>query len=116
MWRFCYNSHPLQVNLKRRGMELDTRCVVCNRLDEDGAHLFFKCKTMVRVWDLLALGRERDLLASKTSAKQVTEAIMAVKEDQRALCCIVLWMCWAERNRIKEGEQERDPVLLVHSI
>jgi hypothetical protein len=55
VWRFCHNSHPLHMNLKRRGMVLDTRCVVCNRLDEDGAHLFFKCKPMVKVWEYLVL-------------------------------------------------------------
>jgi len=40
LWRFAYNSHPIRMNLKRRGMELDTRCVVCRRLNEDGAHFF----------------------------------------------------------------------------
>jgi hypothetical protein len=46
MWRVCHNSHALRMNLKRRGMDLDTRCVLCNGLDEDGAHLFLKCKYM----------------------------------------------------------------------
>jgi len=44
MWRFSHNSLALRVNLKRRGMKLDTRCVLCRRYDEDGGHLFFKCK------------------------------------------------------------------------
>lgn len=115
MWRFCHNSHPLRVNLKRRGVVLDTRCVVCSRLDEDGAHLFFKCKHMVKVWNLLSMDHVRTLLASKTSATEVTETIMTMKDDQRALCCIVLWLCWSERNRIREGEPKRDPGCLAHS-
>jgi len=104
------------MNLKRRGMVLDTRCVVCNRLDEDGAHLFLKCKVMVHVWELLALSHERQLLATKASAREVTETIMAMKEEKKSLCCIALWWCWSERNRIREGETRRDPVSLAHCI
>jgi hypothetical protein len=43
------------MNLKRRGMELDTRCVVYNHFDENGAHVFFKCKMMDKVWDHLGM-------------------------------------------------------------
>lgn len=44
LWRFTHNSHPLRSNLARRGMKLDTKCPVCERFIEDGAHLFSKCK------------------------------------------------------------------------
>jgi hypothetical protein len=44
MWRLTHNSHPLRCNLIRRGMKIDTRCLVCNQMSEDGGHLFFKCK------------------------------------------------------------------------
>jgi hypothetical protein len=97
-------------------MVLDTRCVICGRFDEDGAHLFFKCKTTQKVWDHLALGQERTLLVSKTSAREVVEAILAMKEEQKTMCCIALWTCWNERNRVREGEQRRDPMWLAHSI
>jgi len=46
VWRFAQNSHPLRSNLIRRGMRIDPKCPVCNRFDEDGGHLFFKCKTV----------------------------------------------------------------------
>ena len=52
----------------------------------------------------------------KSSAKEVTESIMAMKEEEKSLCCIALWWCWTERNRIREGEQRRDPAGLAHSI
>jgi hypothetical protein len=44
LWRMGHNSLALRVNLQRRGMKMDTWCVMCGRYDEDGAHLFFKCK------------------------------------------------------------------------
>lgn len=90
IWHLCHNSHPLRMNLQRRGMTLDTRCVVCNRLDEDGGHLFLKCKSMVKVWELLDLSSERDLLAAKCSAREVVEAIMNMNDEKKLLCCLTL--------------------------
>lgn len=113
MWRFCHNSHPLRANLKRKGMKIDTRCVVCNRLDEDGAHLFFKCKYMSKVWDCLALSTERDTMSGKQSAREVTEYIMNMNDKKKTLCCTTLWLCWSERNSRREGEHECTPAGLA---
>jgi hypothetical protein len=56
LWRFAHNIHPPRRNLARRGMKLDTKCPVCNQLDEDEGHLFLKCKLAKQVcqeWDKL---------------------------------------------------------------
>lgn len=50
LWRLAHNSLPLQMNIKRRGMDIDTRCPVCWRLNEDGGHCFLKCKFVVKCW------------------------------------------------------------------
>jgi hypothetical protein len=50
LWRFAQNSHPLRRNLARRGMKLDAKCPVCQRLDE--------CKLATHVWRELKLERE----------------------------------------------------------
>jgi hypothetical protein len=52
-------------------------------------------------------GRERDLLARKSSAREIVEEILAMEEKLR--CCITIWICWLERNRIREGKRGRDP-------
>lgn len=49
IWRLAHNSHLLRRNLARRGMQIDTKCLVCDRLDEDGGHLFLKCKLAKQV-------------------------------------------------------------------
>lgn len=41
LWRFVHNSLAVRMGLERRGLDLDTKCVVCERLNEDGCHLFF---------------------------------------------------------------------------
>jgi len=55
LWRFGHNSHPLRINLVRRGMTIPTRCPVCNQSEEDGGHLFFKCKAAKQLWRAIGL-------------------------------------------------------------
>jgi len=38
IWRLAHNSLPVRRNVSRRGVELDTKCPVCQRLDEDCGH------------------------------------------------------------------------------
>jgi hypothetical protein len=40
LWRFAHNSHPLYMNIARRGVELDTRCAACHNFFEDGGIYF----------------------------------------------------------------------------
>jgi hypothetical protein len=39
-WWFANNSLALKSNLRRRGMEVDPMCVICQRYDENGAQFF----------------------------------------------------------------------------
>jgi hypothetical protein len=38
------------MNISRKNIDLDTRCPMCKRLDEDGGHLFIKCKKVKEIW------------------------------------------------------------------
>nr|XP_051221192.1 uncharacterized protein LOC127339372 [Lolium perenne] len=58
VWRVAHNSLAIRMKIHKLGVDLDTRCPICNRLDEDGGHVFLKCK---RVKECLEQpGAERD--------------------------------------------------------
>jgi hypothetical protein len=44
IWLVAHNSLALKLCIKRRHIDLDTRCPVCWRMDDDGGHCFLKCK------------------------------------------------------------------------
>jgi hypothetical protein len=98
---------------KRRGMELDTRCVVCGRLNEDGGHLFFKCEHVKLVWQDLNLEMTRGILSHKQSAREVLQHVLGMKENVQVKVVILLWQWWLERNRIWKGERQRPPSVLA---
>ena len=96
------------MELQRRGMELDTTCVVCNRLNEDGGHMFFKCKYAVKVRKLLKRDECRTDLAIKQSAKEKTEEHMRV--------IVLLWQWWQGRNKVREGNRRRAAEDLAYMV
>ena len=112
IWRFAHNNHPLRKNLQWRGMKLDTKCPVCDRLDEDGAHLFFKCKMAKQIWRELKLEKESRCLSGLGIAHDVIEHILKSAKDKLQLMFIGLWFIWTERNLIRE-EGRRHPAEAV---
>jgi hypothetical protein len=80
LWRFAHNSLALPIGLEKRGMELDTKCVMCERQNEDGCHLFFKCKYAMPVWKELGLEHIRGALAALHSSREVIKLILGMKE------------------------------------
>lgn len=115
LWRFMHNSHALRMNLKRRKMDVDTRCVVCQRFDEDVGHLFFKCKEARRAWSLMNLEHHRIALAVMVNPMEVVEYIISLPTETRIKIISLLWFWWSERKRRREGEGIRDAASIAHS-
>jgi hypothetical protein len=105
LWRLTRNSLALKLNLQRRGIKLDTRCPVCNRLDEDGGHCFLKCKFVKHCWVDLQLEHVRLELLSKCSAREVVQAVLQLKEADQMKTIILLWKWWSVRNQFDHGER-----------
>jgi len=98
----CHNTLAVRSVLRRCGMELDTRCMVCNRIDEDGGHLFSKCKHVKYLWKELNLEHVRLRLAEFRSAKNMLQMIWELDTKECFLVVTLLWHWWLERNRIRE--------------
>ncbi|CAN6374879.1 unnamed protein product [Urochloa humidicola] len=107
LWRFTHNTLAVRRNLERRGLKIDTRCVMCNRHIEDGGHLFFNCKHVKQLWTDLALETHRRSLEGGTSVREVMAYILRLEERVKMRVIILLWQWWTERNRVREGERRR---------
>jgi hypothetical protein len=118
VWRLAHNSLPLMTNINRRGMDCDTLCVCCKRLDEDGAHLFLKCKDMKELWKKIGLQEMRDRMCTFENAQGVVQEILSVNDEQKVLIFCMLCHWWLRRN--KQNSEGRvistDEVLRQQSI
>jgi hypothetical protein len=62
-------------------VKLDTKCFLCHRVDEDGGHLYFKCKAVKKIWYGLCLEEVRMRVAMVDSAKEEMEEILSMEEQ-----------------------------------
>jgi hypothetical protein len=94
LWRLAHGSLPWKLNYKRRGMEIDTICPMCSRLDEDGGHIFIHCKQVKAVWRLLDLEETRLLLGNCHNAKDLLMRIFGMEKEKRLLVIALMWQWW----------------------
>ncbi|KAE8821388.1 Glutamyl-tRNA reductase 1, chloroplastic [Hordeum vulgare] len=79
-WRLKHESLALRVHLKKRGIPVeDTKCLFCGKADEDGGHLFIKCKNAKAVWRELALEPERRELQEIPSVHHALDYIWSLR-------------------------------------
>lgn len=83
-------------------MDIDTRCYLCNRLDEDGAHHLLKCKEVRKVWQELNLETVKCKLTEATSARRMMEMILELESRAKLKVITLLWLWWSERNTQRE--------------
>jgi hypothetical protein len=82
LWRLAHNSLALHLNLKRRGILVDDdRCIMCNRLGEDGAHLFLKCKQVRELWRRAGLEQIRLAMVKCATAKEATLKLLTMGDE-----------------------------------
>uniref|UniRef100_A0ACD5VHH0 Uncharacterized protein n=1 Tax=Avena sativa TaxID=4498 RepID=A0ACD5VHH0_AVESA len=93
------------MNIGRRGVELDTRCVICNRLFEDGGHLFLRCKEVKACWRVLELEDVRTQLCACPSPLQLLEKVFALPAETKLRVIALLWCWWTERNKVNHQER-----------
>jgi hypothetical protein len=105
MWRVGHNSLAMKLNIRRRGIKLDTRCPVCWRLDEDGGHCFLECKYVCACWRGLQLEDVRQQLLEAQSAIEFVKSMLDLETDICLKVATLLWEMWDVRNKMNAGER-----------
>ena len=103
--RLVHNSLAVRRNLLRRGVKVDTLCPMCQRLDEDPGHLFFKCKGVKECWRRLNLEEYRIILAVCHSGKDMMQTIWSLPSQIQLQIIVLLWRWWSARNKANAGDK-----------
>ena len=107
LWRLAHNSLPHKLSIDHR------LCPVCSRQDEDGAHIFLKCKFFKPLWRELQLEQTRVGLLHNQGPKDLVSKILALLEENKLECITMLWVWWDVRNKKNTREPMRIPVLSI---
>ena len=108
LWRLTHNSLPLRMNIRRKGIDTETRCPVCFRMDEDGGHCFFKCKFVRKCWQLMNLESIRLKLVDLKTAREVTDYILSMEENRKYETITLMWSWWDARNKANAGKKKKN--------
>lgn len=91
--------------MQKRGFKLEsTKCLFCGRVDEDGAHLFIKCKAVKKVWRELALEEEKNGAGNYLVCTCYDGLSMGLAETKRMHILTFWWLWWSARNKLRKGE------------
>ncbi|KAE8805994.1 25.3 kDa vesicle transport protein [Hordeum vulgare] len=104
-WRLKHDSLAFRTHVARKGIPIvDTKCLFCGRADEDGAHLFIKCKNVKAVWREPAMERERTTLVKIGPVHAVLDFLWGLDVKKRLHILTFWWMWWSNRNKLRQGE------------
>ncbi|MDV3193925.1 MAG: hypothetical protein Q8835_02560, partial [Sweet potato little leaf phytoplasma] len=107
-WKIYKDILPTKGNLYRRGIDLNTLCLMCRDRKETTSHLFWECKATKGLWpkyfhpsDLLCLNGRKDW-----EAMDYLESIWKKsdsgdsKTEKMSKSLILCWLIWNYRNSI----------------
>jgi hypothetical protein len=116
IWRLAHNSLPVRKNVANRGIELDTKCPVCRRMDEDCGHLFFKCKFAKLCWRLMNMEFIRIELMKCRSGVDTIGKIWELEETIQLKVIIFLWRWWSARNKANDAGRMKNANEIYSSV
>jgi hypothetical protein len=104
------------MKIHRLGVDLNTRCPLCNRLDEDGGHVFLRCKKAKTCWLILGLGELWERLLPCTSSRDLLLELWKCSEDAQLKAVTFMWEWWNNRNRVNAGKSSLDPNIVCSQV
>lgn len=95
-WRISRNIIPVREVLRKRGVDLDIMCPLCDDHPETINHLFLECEKTREVWNICNLDRVRSVPGN------LSLEAMLLSQDSVTLAGIasLLWVLWRARNNV----------------
>lgn len=103
-------------NVAKRGVKNETICPMCNRLDEDCGHLFFKCKSVKECWRRLNVEEYRRILIECRPGQEVIKKVWSFPEHSQLTIFVLLWRWWSARNKTNAGERKATGAEIFSSV
>ncbi|XP_057453173.1 uncharacterized protein LOC130745041 [Lotus japonicus] len=98
VWRACKGVLPVRMNLKRRGMEIDTTCPCCGEAEETTTHALLTCIGIRRIWFASHLNIHINEEIPENFLGWLELVLEHPNEDTMADIFNLIWVIWKRRN------------------
>lgn len=120
VWRVASNSLATLDNKRKRKLEVNDECAICEREKEDSAHALCRCPHARQLW--LAMRQAGNITLSMDnvhgSGSWLFDCLEQISEGDRTMFLMILWHIWFIRNEIMHGKSAppiQVPVLFLES-
>ena len=115
-WRVLRGILPDEVTLNYRHIAEIRRCKVCLAMDENLEHALIHCSHAKCFWEeaYAWFGLRLPRLHPDSWARDIT-CDPRFTNDDRAKITTIMWSIWHSRNRIKHGEEGRNPTATIRA-
>lgn len=98
--RVCRNTLPTRVRLGDRGVNCAKVCALCNMMEEDNLHLFFRCPGSCNIWSMCESSTTINNVISQGHdiADTIFQLPHMLNGDDAALLCCIIWSIWKQQN------------------
>ena len=112
LWKLLHNGLPTRMELNRRQIIVNTKCVMCEQEEETLDHLFLKCPFARALWFATPRNFHSDTIPSiQQWLISILEKHKAGKEQEDNVLTDIsatLWAIWTYRNKVMFENENTD--------
>ncbi|XP_041011384.1 uncharacterized protein LOC121255176 [Juglans microcarpa x Juglans regia] len=108
-WKACNDILPTLINLRRKKVEVDSKCCFYQIHEEDITHALLNCPTIYIVWQRFFLV-DKFLHTSFSFIQTMHKVLMQGSEAKLTLFCVLCWSVWYRRNQMQMEKNLLQPV------
>ncbi|KAF7842590.1 putative RNA-directed DNA polymerase [Senna tora] len=106
-WRACRGILPTCINLKNRGVDVDTRCL-CGLDDEDTCHALVACPVLKPLWDNYMPDVGGPINTNVAFVEWFSNNVQRWSCKQMEIYGILAYKVWNRRNKIRLNERAEE--------
>ncbi|KAF7826353.1 uncharacterized protein G2W53_017517 [Senna tora] len=107
-WRAWRGILPTCINLKNRGVDVDTRCCVCGLDDEDTSHALVASPELKSLWDNHMPDVGGPINTNEAFVDWFSNKVQRWSCKQVEIYCILAYKVWNRHNKIRLNERAEE--------
>ena len=111
-WRACCNILPTNVNLSKKRIIQDNRCVACKTEPETGAHALWNCALAQDVWAGCTTRIQKCRGEYEDMIQLMEDLVVRLSTEELELFLVQAWFIWHQRNAMIHGKSVQAPGIL----
>ncbi|KAM6566874.1 hypothetical protein CsatA_026002 [Cannabis sativa] len=97
MWRAGSNCLPALTQLASKRVPVNTRCPLCEEMDETITHILLTCRVVKKVWERVGIGTTVTT-AGSVFLEWCMNVFTPLTAEKQGLAAALCWAVWGARN------------------